>query len=171
MRIVLSAETIAARVAALGAEITRDYTGRNLVVVCTLKGGFVFAADLIRAIDTPMYVEFLRGESYSEGSASAGVVRITQEPDMLLAGRDVLLIEDIIDTGQSAFQLLEVLRAHKPATLRTCALLHKPAHQVVTIPINYLGFTINEEFVVGYGLDKGGLWRNVPYVGVVDSEE
>ena len=167
----LSAETIAARVAALGAEITRDYAGRQLVVVCTLKGGFVFAADLIRAIDTPLMVEFLRGESYGEGTTSSGVVRITQEPDMLLAGRDVLLVEDIIDTGQSAFQLLEVLRAHKPASLKTCALLHKPARQVVTVPINYLGFTIEDEFVVGYGLDHAGLWRNLPYVGVVDTEE
>lgn len=170
MRVMLSAETIAARVAALGAEITRDYTGRNLVVVCTLKGGFVFTADLIRAIDTPLMVEFLRGESYGEGTTSSGVVRITQEPDMLLAGRDVLLVEDIIDTGQSAFQLLEVLRAHKPASLKTCALLHKPARQVVTVPINYLGFTIKDEFVVGYGLDHAGLWRNLPYVGVVDTE-
>jgi hypoxanthine phosphoribosyltransferase len=170
MRILLSAETIAARVAALGAEITRDYAGRKIVVVCTLKGGFIFAADLIRAIETPLIVEFLRGESYGEGTTSSGVVRITHEPDMLLAGRDVLLVEDIIDTGQSAFQLLEVLRAHKPASLKTCALLHKPARQVVTIPINYLGFTIEDEFVVGYGLDHAGLWRNLPYVGVVDPE-
>jgi len=170
MRVVLSAETIAARVAALGAEINRDYAGRKLVVVCTLKGGFVFAADLIRAIDVPLTVEFLRGETGGGDTMSSGVVRITHEPDMLLAGRDVLLVEDVIDTGQSAFQLLEVLRAHKPASLKTCALLHKPARQVVTVPIHYLGFTIKDDFVVGYGLDQAGMWRNLPYVGAVDSK-
>jgi hypoxanthine phosphoribosyltransferase len=166
MRTLISAEALHERIAILGSEITRDYAQGNLVVVCALKGGFVFAADLIRAITLPLQVEFLRGESYGDGTVSSGVVRVTQEPDVLLAGRDVLLIEDIIDTGHTAFQLLEVLRAHKPASLKVCALLHKPARQVVSIPLDYLGFTIEDEFVVGYGLDHAGLHRNLPFIGV-----
>jgi hypoxanthine phosphoribosyltransferase len=168
MRPLIPSDRIAARLAELGAAITRDYTGRNLVVVCALKGGFVFTADLIRAIDLPLTVEFLRGESYGDNTVSSGAVRVTQEPDTLLAGRDVLLVEDIIDTGRTAFQLLEVLQAHKPASLKVCALLHKPARQVVALPIDYLGFTIEDEFVIGYGLDHAGLHRNLPYIGVAE---
>lgn len=166
MRILLSPESIAARVAGLGRDITRDYAGKDLVLVCALKGGFIFTADLARAIDLRLSVEFLRGESYGDGIVSSGAVRITQEPDVLLSGRHVLLVEDIVDTGRTSIQLLEVLQAHKPASLKLCALLHKPAREVVPVPIDYLGFTIEDAFVVGYGLDHAGLHRNLPYIGV-----
>jgi len=170
-RLLLSAEAIAARVAELGARITRDFAGAELTVVCTLKGGFIFAADLARAIDLPVRIEFLRGESYGDATTSSGAVRVTLEPDALLNGRDVLLVEDIIDTGRTASRLLDVLRAHRPARLSVCALLHKPAREVVPVPIDYLGFTIDDVFVVGYGLDHAGLWRNLPYVGVLPTDD
>lgn len=168
MRNLLSAEAIATRVRELGRSISSDYAGRELVVVCALKGGFVFAADLIRAIDLPLRVEFLRGESYGDETVSSGTVRITQEPDALLAGREILLVEDIVDTGRTSFQLLEVLRAHRPVSLKVCSLLHKPARKIVHVPIDYLGFTIGDEFVVGYGLDHAGLHRNLPDIHVIE---
>ena len=163
----LSAETIAARVAELGAQISRDFAGGELTLVCTLKGGFVFAADLARAIDLPLRIEFLRGESYGAGTASTGNVRVTLEPDALLTGRNILLVEDILDTGRTAARLLDVLRAHRPARLAVCALLHKPARTVVPVPADYVGFVLDDVFVVGYGMDLAGLWRNLPYVGVL----
>lgn len=166
MRILLTAETLAAKVAELGAAITRDYAGKDLVLVCALKGGFVFAADLARAINLPLRVEFLRGESYGDGTTSSGTVRITLEPDVILSGKDVLLVEDIVDTGRTSSQLLNVLKAHRPASLKLCALLHKPAREVVPLPLDYTGFTIDDVFVIGYGLDHGGLHRNLPYIAV-----
>jgi hypoxanthine phosphoribosyltransferase len=168
MRILLTAETLAAKVAELGASITRDYAGKDLVVVCALKGGFIFAADLVRAINLPLRVEFLRGESYGNGTESSGTVRITLEPDVLLAGKDVLLVEDIVDTGHTSSQLLNVLKAHRPASLKLCALLHKPAREVVPLHLDYTGFTIDDAFVIGYGLDHGGLHRNLPYIAIED---
>ncbi len=167
MRTLISADALAARVAELGADITRDYAGKEPVLVCTLKGAIIFTADLARTIDLPVRIEFVRGESYGADTESSGEVRITMEPDFLLTGRDVILVEDIVDTGLTVARLLDVLRAHKPASLKVCALLHKPARQVVHVPIDYLGFTIEDVFVVGYGLDHGGLYRNLPYVGVL----
>lgn len=166
----LSADAIAARVAELGREITEAFAGEELILACTLKGGFVFAADLARAIDLPVRIEFLRGESYGHGTASSGTVHVTLEPDVLLTGRNVLLVEDIIDTGRTAARLLELLQAHRPARLAVCALLHKPAREVVPIPVDFLGFTIEDVFVIGYGLDHAGLWRNLPYVGVLPTD-
>jgi hypoxanthine phosphoribosyltransferase len=168
MRELISPEALAARVRELGAAVTRDYAGRDLVLAVDLKGSFVFAADLARAIDLPLRIEFLRGESYGDSTVSSGEVRITIEPDVLLAGRDVLLVEDIVDTGRTSSRLLDVLKAHKPASLKVCALLHKPARRVVDVPVDYLGFTIDDVFVVGYGLDHAGLHRNLPYIGVAE---
>lgn len=168
MKTLLSSEAIAARVAGLGREIARDYAGRELVLVCSLKGAFVFTADLARAIGIPLRVEFIRAESYGDGTVSSGSVRIREVTDLALEGQDLLLVEDIIDTGRTSSRLLEVLQAHKPASLKLAALLFKPARQVVRVPIDYLGFTIADEFVVGYGLDHAGLHRNLPYVGVLE---
>lgn len=166
MRVLIPAEAVAEKVKEIGARITRDYAGREPVLVCTLKGSFIFAADLARAIDLPLRMEFLRGESYGGGTVSPGEVRVTMEPDTLLTGRDVILIEDIVDTGRTAARLFEVLGAHKPASLRVCALLHKPARQIEHVPLDYLGFTIENVFVVGYGMDQGGRYRNLSFVGV-----
>ena len=168
MRTLLSAEAIAARVAELGHAIARDYSGRDLVLVCSLKGAFVFAADLARAIGIPLRVEFVRAESYGDATVSSGSVRIREVTNLALDGRDLLLVEDIVDTGRTSARLLEVLRTHEPASLKLASLLFKPSRQVVPVPIDYLGFTIGDEFVVGYGLDHAGLHRNLPYIGVLE---
>ncbi len=168
MKILLSSEIIAARVAELGREIARDYEGRDLVLVCSLKGAFVFTADLARAIGIPLRIEFIRAESYGDATVSSGSVRINEVTDLALDGCDLLLVEDIVDTGRTSTRLLEVLRAHKPASLKLASLLFKPSRQIVAVPIDYLGFTIEDEFVVGYGMDHAGLHRNLPYLGVLE---
>lgn len=168
MKTLLSPEDIAARVDELGREIARDYAGRELVLVCSLKGAFVFTADLARAIGIPLRIEFIRAESYGDATFSSGMVRIREVTDLALDGRDLLLVEDIVDTGRTSARLLEVLQAHKPASLHLASLLFKPARQFIPVPIKYLGFTIPDEFVVGYGMDHAGLHRNLPYIGVLE---
>jgi hypoxanthine phosphoribosyltransferase len=164
----LSAEQIAARVKELGAEITKDYKDRRLVLVSVLKGSFVFTADLARAIDIPnQRVEFLGVRSYGEGTTTSGVVQITQDLLRPIEGEDVLIVEDIVDTGLTIAHLLELFKTRHPASLKVCSLLHKPARTKVEVPIHYLGFTIEDRFVVGYGLDWAERYRNLPYIGVV----
>jgi hypoxanthine phosphoribosyltransferase len=162
----LSEETLRARVRELGAEITRDYAGRTLTLVAVLKGSFVFLADLVRAIDLPIVVEFISISSY-EGTRSTGVVQITGDLTRSIDGEDVLVVEDIVDTGLTMRYLLENLATRRPASLKLCALLEKPARAQVKVPIDYKGFEIPDEFVVGYGLDVDGRLRNLPYLGVV----
>jgi hypoxanthine phosphoribosyltransferase len=164
----LSAEAIAARVKELGAEITRDYQGRDLVLVCVLKGSFVFAADLARAIDLPIRIEFLGVRSYGEGTESSGVVQITQDLSRPIAQEDVLLVEDIVDTGLTIAHLIDLFRTRQPHSVKVCALLHKPARARVSVEVDYLGFTIEDRFVVGYGLDFAEKYRNLPYIGVIE---
>jgi hypoxanthine phosphoribosyltransferase len=166
----LSAEQIAARVRELGATITRDYAGRNLVIVCVLKGSFVFAADLTRAIDLPLRIDFLGVRSYGAGTESSGVVQITQDLSHPIEHDDVLLVEDIVDTGLTIAHLVDLLRTRSPASIKVCALLHKPARVRVHVAIDYVGFTIDDGFVVGYGLDSAERYRNLPYIGVVHRE-
>ena len=166
----LSAEEIAARVRELGAQITHDYQDRRLVLVCVLKGSFVFTADLSRAIDLPLRIEFLGVRSYGEGTSSSGVVQITQDLSKPIEGEDILIVEDIVDTGLTIAHLLDLFRTRKPSTLKVCALLHKPARTKIEVPISYLGFTIPDRFVVGYGLDWAERYRNVPFIGVVEAK-
>ncbi len=166
----LSAEEIAARVRELGAQITQDYQDRRLVLVCVLKGSFVFTADLSRAIDLPLRIEFLGVRSYGEGTSSSGVVQITQDLSKPIEGEDILIVEDIVDTGLTIAHLLELLRTRQPSTLKVCALLHKPARTKIEVPISYLGFTIPDRFVVGYGLDWAERYRNIPFIGVVEAK-
>jgi hypoxanthine phosphoribosyltransferase len=164
----LSTEQIAARVRELGAQITREYAGRNLVLVCVLKGSFVFASDLARAIDLPLRIDFLGTRSYGEGTESSGVVQITQDLSRPIEHEDVLIVEDIVDTGLTIAHLIDLLRTRAPASVKVCALLHKPARAKVQVAIDYLGFTIEDRFVVGYGLDFAERYRNLPYIGVVE---
>ncbi len=164
----LTTEQIATRVHELGAQITRDYAGRNLVLVCVLKGSFVFAADLMRAIDLPLRVDFLGVRSYGEGTESSGVVQITQDLSRPIEHDDVLIVEDIVDTGLTIAHLMDLFRTRGPASIKVCALLHKPARARVKIEVDYLGFTIEDRFVVGYGLDFAERYRNLPYIGVVE---
>ncbi len=164
----LSAQQIQERVHALGAAIAADYAGKSLVLLCVLKGSFVFAADLARAIDLPLRVEFLGVRSYGDDTKSSGVVQITQDLTRPIAGDDhVLLVEDIVDTGLTLSYLREQLLARMPASVKVCALLHKPSRTVRPVDIDYLGFTVEDVFVVGYGLDYAERYRNVPYVGIL----
>jgi hypoxanthine phosphoribosyltransferase len=168
--VMLSAEQIAARVRELGAQITHDYGDRRLVLVSVLKGSFVFTADLARAIDIPnVRIEFLGVRSYGEGTSTSGVVQITQDLVRPIEGEDVLVVEDIVDTGLTIAHLLELFRTRHPASLKVCSLLHKPARTKIEVPIHYLGFTIEDRFVVGYGLDWAERYRNLPYIGVVEA--
>jgi hypoxanthine phosphoribosyltransferase len=168
-KVMLSIETLQARVRELGAEITRDYAGtEDLVVVPILKGSFLFASDLIRCIDLDLSVEFLGLRSYGAGTESSGVVQITYDLTQPVTGRDVLIVEDIVDTGLSMRYLLENLATRHPRSVKLCSLLHKPARSRVKIPIDYLGFTIEDRFVVGYGLDYAEKYRNLPYIGVLE---
>ena len=165
--VLLSAETIAERVHALGRQIGEDHAGRELVLVVVLKGSYVFAADLCRAIALPLRVEFLGLRSYA-GTESSGVVEITHDLKRPIAGADVLVVEDIVDTGLTMRYLLESLKVRRPHSVQICALLHKPSRARVQVPIDYLGFTIEDRFVVGYGLDFEERHRNLPYVGVLE---
>lgn len=165
--ILLSEEQIQAKVRELGERIGRDYADKDLVMIAVLKGAFVFMADLCRAIPLPMRCDFLGLSSYEDRTTSSGVIRITSDLNRAIEGEDVLVVEDIVDTGLTMQYLRENLRIRKPRSIRLCSLLHKPARQKVEIPIDYLGFTIPDVFVVGYGLDHQGRYRNLRYLGVL----
>src|SRR6187402_162331 len=167
----LSAEQIKIRVSDLGQQIAREYADKPLVLLCVLKGSFMFAADLARAIDLPLRLEFLGVRSYGDDTRSSGVVQITQDITRPIAGEHVLLVEDIVDTGLTLSYLREQLLARAPASVKVCALLHKPARSVKPVYIDYLGFTVADVFVVGYGLDYAERYRNLAYVGVLPSPE
>jgi hypoxanthine phosphoribosyltransferase len=164
----LSAEQIAVRVRELGQAITRDYAGRNLVVVPVLKGSFVFAADLVRAIDLPLRVDFLGVRSYGTGTETSGVVQITQDLSRPIERDDLLLVEDIVDTGLTIAHLIDLLKTRGPSSIKVCSLLRKPSRTRVHVPIDYEGFSIDDRFVVGYGLDVAERYRNLPYIGVIE---
>jgi hypoxanthine phosphoribosyltransferase len=164
----LSREQIQKRVGELGAEITRDYATGKLVLICVLKGSFVFAADLARAIDLPLRIDFLGVRSYGEGTESSGVVQITQDLTRPIEHEDILIVEDIVDTGLTIAHLINLLRTRGPGSVRVAALLHKPARARIEVKIDYLGFTIEDRFVVGFGLDFAERYRNLPYIGVIE---
>ena len=164
----LSREEISKRVSELGATITKEYADKSLVLICVLKGSFVFAADLARAIDLPLRIDFLGVRSYGEGTESSGVVQITQDLSRPIEHEDVLIVEDIVDTGLTIAHLMDLLRTRNPRSVKIAALLHKPARARIQMKIDYLGFTIEDKFVVGYGLDVAERHRNLPYIGIVE---
>jgi hypoxanthine phosphoribosyltransferase len=166
--VMISAEQIAQRVRELGAQITNDYANTSLVLVCVLKGSFVFAADLVRAIDLPLRVDFLGVRSYGEGTETTGVVQITQDLSRPIEHEHVVIVEDIVDTGLTIAHLIDLFRTRAPASVRVCTLLHKPARARVPVRLDYVGFTIEDRFVVGYGLDVAERYRNIPYIGVLE---
>jgi hypoxanthine phosphoribosyltransferase len=161
---------IAQRVADLGREITQDYLGQDLVVVPVLKGSYVFAADLVRQIDLDVAVDFLSVRSYGDGQASTGVVQITSDLSHSIEGKHVILVEDIVDTGLTIAYLHQNLATRQPASLKVASLLHKPARTRVRVDIDYLGFTVEDVFIVGYGLDYAQKFRNLPYLAVVTDD-
>jgi hypoxanthine phosphoribosyltransferase len=161
VRRLLPPEAIAARVAELGRQITADYQGKKLVVIVVLKGSFMFAADLVRAIRLPLRVEFLGVQSYGSGTQTTGAVQIIQDVTQPIEADDVLVVEDIVDTGLTVSYILSLLRARNPGSLRICALLDKPSRRRVEALADYVGFTIDDKFVVGYGLDYAQEYRNL----------
>jgi hypoxanthine phosphoribosyltransferase len=166
-KILITKEQLEQRISELGAEISRSYEQRDLAIIAILKGSFIFVADLLRAIPITATIDFMAISSYANQPAS-GVVRITKDLEESIMGRNVLLVEDIIDTGLTANYLLRVLRERKPASLEVCALLDKSARRLIDLPIAYRGFEIPDVFVVGYGMDYQQLYRNLPHIAVVE---
>jgi len=171
VRVLISEEQIRTRVRELGAQITRDYQGKRLNLVGVLKGSFLFMADLCRQIDLPLTTDFLGISSYGDRTTTSGVIRITSDLTQPCEGKDVLVVEDIVDTGLTMRYLLDNLATRKPASVRLCSLLHKPSRSRVPIPIDYLGFSVPDVFVVGYGLDYQGRYRNLSSIGVLEPKE
>ncbi len=159
--------TLRARIAKLGEDITRDYAGRELMLISVLRGSYIFMADLTRHIDLPCTVDFMAISSYGSGTSSSGQVRIIKDLTDDVEGRDILVVEDILDSGNTLSYLLKLLKARKPASLSLCTLLDKPSRRVKEVDVKYVGFTIPDEFVVGYGLDYAEKYRNLPYIGIL----
>ena len=168
-RVLIPAEDLRARVDELGREIRRDYMGRTPILVGVLKGAVVFLSDLMRAIDAPCECDFIALSSYGASTRSSGIVELTKDLSQPIEGRDVLIVEDIVDTGRTLTYLLRNLETRQPRTVRVCALLDKVSRREVPVALDYVGFPIPDEFVVGYGLDFAGLYRNLPYIGVLDA--
>src|SRR5450432_4887627 len=169
--VLLSKEQLAERVAEMGKQIERDYTGKDLVLLGVLKGSFLFISDLARAIDLPLSVDFIGLSSYGEATESSGVVKITSDLSKPIENKHVMVVEDIIDTGLTMRYLLDNLSTRRPASVKICALLQKPSRARTHIPIDYLGFTVPDLFVLGYGLDVAERYRNLPYIGVMKAAQ
>jgi hypoxanthine phosphoribosyltransferase len=165
--VLIEEDALRARVDALGAEISADYTGRDLLLVGVLKGAVFFMADLMRELTIPCEIDFMAISSYGAGTDSSGVVRILKDLDLNISGRDVLVVEDIIDSGLTLSYLMRTLGARRPASLEICALLTKPDGREIDVPVRYVGFEIPNRFVIGYGLDFAERYRNLPYIGVL----
>jgi hypoxanthine phosphoribosyltransferase len=163
----VAAEDLERRVRELGAEISSDYAGRDLLLICVLKGAVLFLGDLMRSIDVPCQVDFMAVASYGSATDSSGVVRILKDLDAPIEGREVLIVEDIVDSGLTLQYLMRSLGARNPASLEICALLTKPQRRKVDLPTRYVGFEIPDCFVVGYGLDHAERFRNLPYVAAL----
>ena len=166
-RVLFSEEELRRRVAELAADIDRDYAGREPMLISVLRGSFVFMADLVRQIHLPCTVDFMAVSSYGAGTASSGQVKIVKDLSDNIEGRDVLVVEDILDSGNTLSYLLQLLQARKPASVRLCTLLDKPSRRVKPVELHYAGFSIPDYFVVGYGLDYAEKYRNLPYIGVL----
>lgn len=168
----LSEDQIAARVRELAADIQVSYDlEQPLLLICVLKGSFMFFSDLLKALDLPTNVAFLGVSSYEGGTHSTGAVRLTHDLTSPIANRDCLIVEDIVDTGLTMSYLLDNLRARKPRSLKVCSLLHKPSRMLIDVPIDWVGFTIEDRFVVGYGLDYEERYRDLPHIGVLQLTE
>jgi hypoxanthine phosphoribosyltransferase len=168
--VLVDTEVLSARIAELGAEISADYEGRDLLLIGVLKGAVFFMADLMRKLTIPCEVDFMAISSYGASTDSSGVVRILKDLDINIEGRHVLVVEDIIDSGLTLSYLMRNLESREPATLEVCALLTKPDRREINVPVRYVGFEIPNRFVIGYGLDFGERYRNLPYVAVLSDD-
>jgi len=168
--ILITSEEIQSRVAELGQQISANYKGQDLLLIAVLKGGVLFLTDLMRHISVPHAIDFMATSSYGHSTETTGVVRILKDLDEPIGGRNVLIVEDIVDTGRTMDYLLRILRARRPASLRVCTLLNKPSRRVIEVPLDYVGFDIPNRFVFGYGLDLRQLHRNQPYIAALKPE-
>jgi hypoxanthine phosphoribosyltransferase len=166
--VLVQSDELAHRVRQLGEEISRDYEGRDLLLVGVLKGAFLFLSDLMRSLTVPCAVDFMAVASYGDATSTSGVVRILKDLDDSIQGREVLIVEDIVDSGLTLNYLLRTLRARDPKSVEVCALLTKPERRKVDLPIRYTGFEIPDRFAIGYGLDHAERFRELPYVAVLD---
>ncbi|MDD6038747.1 MAG: hypoxanthine phosphoribosyltransferase [bacterium] len=171
IRVMLSEEEVNSRIAELGAQISKDYEGKEVFLLCILRGSVFFTTELAKRITVPVMIDFMSVSSYGDGTKSSGVVRIVKDLDSSIEGKDVLVVEDIIDSGRTLSYLLETLKQRHPASVKLCTLLDKPERRVVDVNVDYTGFEIPDEFVVGYGLDYAQKYRNLPYIGVVELGE
>lgn len=168
--VLLAEEEVAARIRAMGEQISKDYEGKQIHMICVLKGGTFFMCELAKRITVPVSLDFMAVSSYGGDTKSSGVVKIVKDLDDTIQGKDVLVVEDIVDSGRTLSYLMEMLRDRKPASLRLCTLLDKPDRRVIEVPVDYTGFQIPDEFVVGYGLDYDQKYRNLPYIGIISFE-
>ncbi len=168
--ILCSEEELSAKIKELGAKITKDYQGKDLLMVSILKGSVMVMADLMRAVDLPLQIDFMNVSSYGAGTATKGAVKILKDLDVDIKGKDVLIVEDILDSGVTLHNLINLLRQREPASIEICTLFSKPSRRQVEVDAKYIGFVIPDAFIVGYGLDHAEKYRNLPYVGILKEE-
>lgn len=171
IKVLISEEEVDARIHELGEKISKEYEGKQIHLICVLKGGVFFMCELAKRITVPVSMDFMCVGSYGDGTKSSGVVRLAKDLDESIENKEVLIVEDIIDSGNTLYYLMDVLRQRKPASLRLCTLLDKPDRRVKDVHVDWTGFEIPDEFVVGYGLDYAQKYRNLPYIGVVEVAE
>lgn len=171
VRVMISETEVTKRIEEMGRQISEDYAGKQIHLICILKGGVFFMCELAKRISVPVSMDFMSVGSYGDGTTSSGVVRIVKDLDESLEGKDVLVVEDIIDSGRTLYYLLDVLKKRRPSSMKLCTLLDKPDRRVRDVRVDYVGFEIPDEFVVGYGLDYAQRYRNLPYIGIVEGVE
>lgn len=171
IRVMISEEDVDARIEEMGKQISKDYAGKEVHLICILKGSVFFVCELAKRITVPVSLDFMSVSSYGDGTASSGIVKIAKDLDESLEGKEVLIVEDIIDSGRTLYYLMDVLEKRNPKSLKLCTLLDKPDRRVTDVKVDYVGFEIPDEFVVGYGLDYAQKYRNLPYIGVVEGVE
>ena len=168
IKVLLPEAEVDKKIQELGEQISKDYEGKNIHMICVLKGGVFFMCELAKRITVPVTMDFMSVSSYGAGTESSGVVKIVKDLDQPLDGKDVLIVEDIVDSGRTLGYLMEILRKRNPKSLHLCTLLDKPERRVTDVKVDYTGFNIPDEFVVGYGLDYDQKYRNLPYIGIVE---
>ena len=166
--ILISEERVEKRIAEMAQEISQEYEGESVELICILKGSVFFTCELAKRMTVPVSLDFMCVSSYGDGTKSSGIVRISKDLDQSIEGKNVIIIEDIIDSGRTLSYLLEIMKSRKPKSLKLCTLLDKPSRRVIDVPVDHTGFEIEDKFVVGYGLDYAQRYRNLPYIGVVE---
>lgn len=171
IRVMISEEDVDQRIEEIGQKISEDYAGESVHLICILKGSVFFTCELAKRITVPVTLDFMSVSSYGDGTKSSGIVKIAKDLDESMEGKNVIIIEDIIDSGRTLSYLMDVLQKRQPKSMKLCTLLDKPDRRIVDVKVDYVGFEIPDEFVVGYGLDYAQKYRNLPYIGVVEGVE